>query len=113
EEREHILLGLKIALDHIDEVIATIKKAKDTAEAHKNLMKKFKLSEIQATAILEMRLQKLAGLERQKVEDELKEKQALIKELKAILASPKKVLGIIKDEFKELKDKYGDDRRTR
>lgn len=111
--REHILLGLKIALDHIDEVIATIKKSKDTPEAHTNLMKKFGLSELQATAILEMRLQKLAGLERQKVEDELKEKQLLIKELRAILADPKKVLKIIKDEFAELKQKYGDERRTK
>jgi DNA gyrase subunit A len=113
EEREHILLGLKIALDHIDEIIKTIKKSKDTAEAHKNLIKGFKLSDLQATAILEMRLQKLAGLERQKVEDELKEKQALIKELKGILADPKKVLKIIKEEFSEIREKYGDDRLTK
>lgn len=113
EEREHILLGLKIALDHIDEIIKTIKKSKDTPEAHANLMKKFGLSEIQATAILEMRLQKLAGLERQKVEDELKEKQALIKELKAILADTKKVLKIVKDEFVEIGDKYKDERLTK
>ncbi len=111
--REHILLGLKIALDHIDEVIATIKKSKDTPEAHANLMKKFGLSELQATAILEMRLQKLAGLERQKIEDELKEKQALIKDLREILASPKLILRIIKEEFVALKEKYGDERKTR
>ncbi len=111
--REHILLGLKIALDHIDEVIKTIRASKDTETAHGALMKKFKLSDLQATAILEMRLQKLAGLERQKVEDELKEKQALIKELRAILADPKKVLKIIKDEFTVIRDKYGDDRKTK
>ncbi len=111
--REHILLGLKIALDHIDEVIATIKKSKDTAEAHTNLMKKFGLSELQATAILEMRLQKLAGLERQKVEEELKEKQILIKDLREILASPKLILRIIKEEFVALKEKYGDERKTK
>jgi len=113
EEREHILLGLKKALDHIDEVIKTIKQSKDTPTAQANLIKKFSFSEIQAAAILEMRLSKLAGLERQKVEDELKEKQALIKELKAILADPKRILKIIKDEFIELKEKYGDERRTK
>lgn len=111
--REHILLGLKIALDHIDEVIKTIKKSKDTAEAHANLMKKFGLSDLQATAILEMRLQKLAGLERQKIEDELKEKQILIKDLRAILADPKKILRIIKEEFSTLEEKYGDERKTK
>ncbi|PIR45391.1 MAG: DNA gyrase subunit A [Candidatus Vogelbacteria bacterium CG10_big_fil_rev_8_21_14_0_10_50_13] len=113
EEREHILLGLKKALDHIDEVIKTIKQSKDTSTAQTNLIKKFGFSEIQATAILEMRLSKLAGLERQKVEDELLEKQALIKELKAILADPKRILKIIKEEFVELKEKYGDERRTK
>jgi len=113
EEREHILLGLKKALDHIDEIIKLIKKAKDTKEAHRNLMKEFRFSDIQATAILEMRLQKLAGLERKKIEDELKEKQALIKHLKAILADVKKMLQIIKDEFIEIREKYGDDRRTK
>jgi len=111
--REHILLGLKIALDHIDEVIKTIRASKDTETAHGALMKKFKLSDLQATAILEMRLQKLAGLERQKVEDELKEKQALIKDLRAILADPKKVLQISKDEFVAIREKYGDDRKTK
>ena len=111
--REHILLGLKIALDHIDEVIKTIRKSDDTAEAHANLRKKFGLSDLQATAILEMRLQKLAGLERQKVEDELLEKQNLIKELKAILADPKKILRIIKEEFSNLEEKYADERKTK
>ncbi len=112
EERAHILEGLKKALDHIDEVIKVIKKSKDTPEAHRQLMKKFSLSEIQATAILEMRLQKLAGLERRKIEDELKEKLALIKELKAILKDPKKVTGIIKEEFENILKTYGDERRT-
>jgi len=111
--REHILLGLKIALDHIDEVIKTIRASRDTETAHSALMKKFKLSDLQATAILEMRLQKLAGLERQKVEDELKEKQALIKDLRAILADPKKVLKIVKDEFLAIREKYGDERKTK
>jgi DNA gyrase subunit A len=112
-EREHILLGLKKALDHIDEIIKLIKKSKDTPEAHANLMKTFKFSAIQATAILEMKLQRLAGLERKKIEDELKAVQELIETLKAILSSPKKILGIIKDECKEIKEKYGDERRTR
>ncbi len=113
EEREHILIGLKKALDHIDEIIALIKRSKDTPTAHANLMKEFKFSAIQATAILEMRLQKLAGLERKKIEDELKAIQALIEELKSILASPKKMLTIIKDELKLIKEKYGDERKTR
>ncbi len=111
--REHILLGLKIALDHIDEVIKTIRSSKDTATAHASLRKKFKLSDLQATAILEMRLQKLAGLERQKVEDELKEKQALIKELRGILADQKKVIKIVRDEFVDIKEKFGDPRKTK
>ncbi|HYC83336.1 MAG TPA: DNA gyrase subunit A, partial [Candidatus Paceibacterota bacterium] len=113
EEREHILLGLKKALDHIDEIIQLIKKSKDTPEAHANLMKRFKFSEIQATAILEMRLQKLAGLERKKIEDELKSIQELIQELKSILADAKKMLKIIKGEFAEIREKYGDDRKTK
>jgi len=113
EERAHILEGLKKALDHIDAIIKLIKKSKDTLAAHANLMKEFKFSDLQATAILEMRLQKLAGLERQKIEDELKEKLALIKELKGILADPKKVLAIIKKEFEEIKAKYSDERKTR
>ncbi len=113
EAREHILLGLTKALDHIDEIIKLIKKSKDTPTAHANLMKEFKFSEIQATAILDMKLQKLAGLERKKLEDELKAVQALIKELKEILSSAKKILSIIKNELTEIAAKYGDDRRTK
>ncbi|MEK7150023.1 MAG: DNA gyrase subunit A [Patescibacteria group bacterium] len=113
EDREHILLGLSKALDHIDRIIKLIKASKDVAEAQKNLMKEFKFSERQAVAILEMKLQKLAGLERKKIEDELKAIQALIKVLKDILANPKKILGIIKDELKLIKEKYGDERRTK
>lgn len=113
EDREHILLGLKKALDHIDRIIKLIKASKDGPTAHVNLMKEFKFSERQATAILEMRLQKLAGLERKNIELELLEKQALIKELKAILASPKRILKIIGTELSEIAEKYGDDRRTR
>ncbi len=112
-EREHILLGLKKALDHIDRIIKLIRGSKDTPEAHKNLMSEFKFSAIQATAILEMKLSRLAGLERKKIEDELKSVQELIEQFKATLASPKKILGIIKDESKEIKEKYGDERRTR
>lgn len=112
-EKEHILLGLKKALDHIDEIIQTIKKSKDTPDAHAQLMKKFKFSEIQATAILEMKLQRLAGLERKKIEDDLKAVQALIAELKAILASKAKMMKIIKDELGDIKERYGDERRTK
>lgn len=111
--REHILLGLKKALDHIDEIITLIRAAKDVQEAHAGLMKKFKFSDLQATAILEMRLQKLAGLERKKVLDELKEVQATIEDLKGILASEKRVRTIIKTELTDIKAKYGDERRTR
>lgn len=113
EEREHILLGLKKALDHIDKVISVIRASKDSQIAKLNLMKEFKFTEIQATAILEMRLQKLAGLERKAVETELKEKQDLIKELKDLLASAKKIMKVVSDELKEIKDKYVDERRTR
>ena len=113
EAREHILLGLKKALDHIDEIITLIRGSKDTIEAHANLIKKFKFSDLQATAILEMRLAKLAGLERKKILDELKSIQDLIAELKSILASDKKVRGIIKTELGEIKQKYGDERRTK
>ncbi len=112
-EREHILLGLKKALDHIDAIIKLIRGSKDTPEAHMKLMKEFKFSSIQATAILEMKLSRLAGLERKKIEDELKSVQELVETLKAILSSPKKILEIIKDESKEIKEKYGDERRTR
>ncbi|MDP3762646.1 MAG: DNA gyrase subunit A, partial [bacterium] len=113
EDREHILFGLKKALDHIDAVIKTIKSSDDKEEAHKNLVKKFDLSDKQAAAILEMRLQTLAGLERQKIEDELKEKQKLIKELKALLLDPKKIDEVIKAELAEAKKKYGDERKTK
>jgi DNA gyrase subunit A len=112
EKRAHILEGYIIALDNIDEIIKLIKKAKDVPTAREGLMKKFKLSEIQANAILDMRLQKLTGLERQKVEQEYKETIKLIEKLKAILASKKLQMQIIKDELTELKKKYGDERRT-
>ncbi len=113
KDRAHVLEGLKIALDHIDEVIATIRASQTTEEAQANLIKKFKLSEIQAKAILAMQLRALAGLERQKIEDELAELKKLISELEAILADEKKVLKIIKDEFVELKKQYAEDRRTK
>ncbi len=112
EDREHILLGLKKALDHIDRIIKLIRAAKDVTEAHADLKKEFKFSDLQATAILEMKLQRLAGLERKKIEDELKAIQALIIKLKEILAKPKMILDIIKTELKEIGEKYGDDRRT-
>lgn len=112
-EREHILLGLKKALDHIDAIIKLIKTSKDTPEAHKRLMSEFKFSSIQANAILEMKLSRLAGLERKKIEDELNAVQLLIKELKSILESPKKVISIIKKESEEIKEKFGDERRTK
>ena len=113
EEREHILLGLKKALDHIDKIIKTIKASKDTPTAKANLMKEFKFSELQAQAILDMKLQKLAGLERKKIEDELNAIQDFIKEMKDLLKSPKKILEIIKNEMKEIVAKYGDERRTK
>jgi DNA gyrase subunit A len=113
QAREHILIGLKKALDHIDEIIKLIKKSKDVDAARANLMKEFRFSELQANAILEMRLQKLAGLERQKIEDELAEVQKLITELQSILANPRKVLSIIKKELSDISEKYGDDRRTK
>ncbi len=113
QDREHILLGLTKALDKIDAVIQTIKKSESKEDAHKNLMKKFGLSEKQSTAILEMRLQTLAGLERQKIEDELKEKQKLIKELKALLANAQKIDEVIHQELTDIKTKYGDERKTK
>jgi len=112
EERAHILKGLKIALDNIDAVIKIIKHSKDKEAARVNLMSKFRLTEIQAIAILEMKLQQLANLEQQKIEDELKEKMALIKDLQAILASAKKIQDIVKKEVLEIKEKFGDERRT-
>ncbi len=112
-ERAHILEGLKKALDHIDQIISTIKKSKTKEIAHANLMKNFRLSDKQASAILEMRLQTLAGLERKKIEDELEEKRKLIKELEGILKSPAKILGIVKEELTDIKTRYGDERRTK
>jgi len=113
KDRAHILEGLKKALDHIDEIIAIIKKSESKEDAFNNLIKKFKFSDKQAAAILEMRLQALAGLERKKINDELKEKLDLIAYLEALLASPKKILGVVKDEFKEIREKYNDERRTK
>jgi DNA gyrase subunit A len=112
EARAHILEGLNKALDHIDEVIALIKKSKDGGDALINLMKKFSFTEIQARAILDMKLQKLAGLERQKIEDELREILNYIKTLKELLSSVSKMLSVIKEELLEIKEKYGDERRT-
>ncbi len=113
EEREHILLGLKKALDKIDRVITVIRASKNSQIAKLNLMKEFKFSDLQATAILEMKLSKLAGLERKAVEDELSEKQKFIAEMKDLLASPKKILKTIAGELKEIREKYADERRTK
>lgn len=113
KDREHILLGLKKALDHIDAIIKLIRASKDVPTAHQGLMNKFKFSPIQAQAILDMRLQKLAGLERKKIEEELAEVQTLIKELESILASAKKMMAIVKKELMDIAEKYGDDRRTK
>ncbi|MCL6100798.1 MAG: DNA gyrase subunit A [Bacteroidetes bacterium] len=112
ERRAHILEGYIIALDNIDAVIQTIKKSKDVETAKNNLMKKFKLSEIQAKAILDMRLQRLTGLERQKIEDEYKETIKFIEKLKGILTNEKKRWSIIKEELLALREKYADERRT-
>ncbi len=112
KDRAHILEGLRIAILKIDAVIKEIKKSKDKDAARENLMKKFKLSERQASAILEMRLQQLANLETLKVEQEYKDKLAIIKELESILKSQKKMLTVIAGEITELRDKYGEDRRT-
>ena len=113
QERAHILEGLKKALDHIDEIIKTIKKSQDRGDALKNLVAKFKLTEIQANAILDMKLATLANLERQKIEDELIEKKKLIKELELILHSREKTLDIVYKELEAIKEKYGDGRRTK
>jgi len=112
EHRAHILEGLKIALDHIDAVIKLIRASKTPEDAKQGLMNKFKLSEIQAQAILDMRLQRLTGLEREKIEQEYLDLIKLIEKLKGILASKTKRMNIIKEELTELKKKYGDDRRT-
>jgi DNA gyrase subunit A len=113
EARAHILEGLKIALDHLDKVIKTIRESKDTDTARIRLMENFKLSRIQAQAILDMRLQQLTGLERKKIEDEYEELLKTIARLKGILGDPRKVLAIIQTELNELKEKYGDERRTK
>ncbi|OHA64094.1 MAG: DNA gyrase subunit A [Candidatus Wildermuthbacteria bacterium RIFCSPHIGHO2_01_FULL_48_25] len=113
KEREHILEGLWKALSNIDKVIALIRKAEDREDAKVKLMKAFKLTEIQANAILDMRLSQLARLERNKIEDELKAIRARIKELMTILASPKKIDEVVVKEFKELKETYKDERRTK
>lgn len=112
-ERAHVLEGLKTALDHIDEVIATIRASETTEEAQANLIKKFKLSEIQAKAILAMQLRTLAGLERKKIEDELAELAKLIADLEKVLADEKEILKIIVNELAEIKKQYGDERRTK
>jgi len=113
KDRAHILEGLKLALDQIDKVISTIRASKTKEIAHAALVKEFKLSDLQASAILAMRLQALAGMERKKIEDELKEKYALIKALEDLLSSEKKILGVVKDELAEIKTKYADPRRTK
>lgn len=113
EERAHILEGLRIALDHLDEVIALIRASETAEEAKNGLINKFNLSEIQAQAILDMRLQRLTGLEREKIENEYKELINKINELKAILADEQKILAIIKDELNEIKAKFNDERRTK
>lgn len=112
KDRAHILEGLVMALEDIDRIISTIKKSKDKDDAKINLIQKFKLSERQAVAILEMRLQQLANLERLRVEEELKEKKKLIKELEDLLAHPKKILAVIKDELAAIRAKYANDRKT-
>ncbi|MEK7583165.1 MAG: DNA gyrase subunit A [Patescibacteria group bacterium] len=112
KERAHILEGLSKALDHIDEIIKIIKKSESREDAAANLIKRFKFSDRQTVAILDMRLQTLAGLERKKIEDELKEKKELIAFLEDLLAHPKKILAVIKKEFEEVREKYGDERRT-
>jgi DNA gyrase subunit A len=113
KERAHILEGLKIALDHIDEVIATIRASRTSEEAQTKLIAKFKLSEIQARAILAMQLRSLTGLQREELEKELSLLHALIEKLEGILSDEKKILKIIKDELLEMKKQFGDDRRTR
>lgn len=112
EERAHILQGLLIALDHIDEAIRIIRSSKNVAEAKEKLIESFGLTDIQAQAIVDMRLRALTGLEREKLENEYAELQAKIAELKAILADEKKLLGVIRDEITIIRNKYGDDRRT-
>lgn len=113
EERAHILEGYRIALDHIDEVIALIRGSKTAAEARTGLMDRFSLSEKQAQAILDMRLQRLTGLERDKIEQEYKELQKTIAHLRSLLADEKKIRNVVHEELMEIRDRYGDDRRTK
>ncbi|MBU4087053.1 MAG: DNA gyrase subunit A, partial [Nanoarchaeota archaeon] len=113
QARVHILEGLKKALDHIDKIIKTIKGSPDKETAHQRLVKMFKFSDKQAEAILEMKLQALAGLERQKIADELKEKINLIKDLESLLKDPKKVTQVMKEELSVIKKKYADERKTK
>lgn len=112
EERAHILEGLLVALDNIDEVIHIIRSSKNVAEAKEKLIQSFGLTDVQAQAIVDMRLRALTGLEREKLENEYAELEARISELKAILADEKKLLGVIRDEILIVRNKYGDDRRT-
>ncbi|MEE1249646.1 MAG: DNA gyrase subunit A [Lachnospiraceae bacterium] len=112
EERAHILQGLLIALDNIDEVISIIRSSKNTQEAKDRLIERFALTDVQAQAIVDMRLRALTGLEREKIENEYAELMAKIEELKAILADKKKLLGVIREEILTIAEKYGDDRRT-
>jgi DNA gyrase subunit A len=113
EERAHILEGYRIALDHIDEVIALIRGSKTATEARTGLMERFALSEKQAQAILDMRLQRLTGLERDKIEQEYRELQKTIAYLRSLLADEQKIRGVVRDELIEIRDRYGDDRRTK
>ncbi|KKT11368.1 MAG: gyrase subunit A protein [candidate division WWE3 bacterium GW2011_GWB2_43_22] len=112
KEREHILQGLKIALDNLDAVIALIRASKDAETAKEGLMKKFGLSEIQAQAILDMQLRKLAALERQKIEDELREIVAIIDDYEDLIASPTRIIETVKKELNDLKERYGDKRKS-
>lgn len=113
KEREHILLGLVKALDNIDKVIKLIRASKSVDDARLGLIKEFKFSVLQVNAILDMRLQKLAGLERKKIDEEFKEVQTFIKKMKDLLASPAKILKVVKSELEDIKNKYGDERRTK
>ena len=112
EERSHILEGLKIALDNIDEVISIIRSSTNTPEAKIRLIDSFALSDKQDQAIVDMRLRTLTGLEREKIEEEYRELQEIIKELKAILADEKRLYGVIKEELLIILQKYGDERKT-
>src|SRR5205085_1181162 len=112
EERAHILEGLKIALDNLNKVVKIIRESKDVEMARNRLMEEFGLSRVQAQAILDMRLHQLTGLERKKLEDEYLELIKIINRLKGILSDPKKVLSMIQHDLIELKEKYGDKRRT-